>query len=173
MKQNIEPQSNFVTIGKIVNSFGVKGFVKIKTDNADCSSLNKYKQLYLFIDNTWTAMAVESGFAKDNILNIKFENCNDRDQALALKGTLVAIERNQLPELGENEYYFVDLIGLSVYNKQNEYFGIVDSLMETGANGVLVVINADKQHLIPFVAQYIHEVDIAKRQIIVDWGLDY
>ena len=71
-----------------------------------------------------------------------------------------------------DEYYWTDLIGLKVINRQQELIGTVDSLMDTGAHSVLVVAG-ERQHLIPFVANYVIDVDMQNKCIYVDWGLDY
>ena len=94
------------------------------------------------------------------------------DQALALRGAIVSVSRDDFPQLAADEYYWTDLIGLKIINKQQELIGIVESLMDTGANSVLVV-KGEKQHLIPFVANYVINVDTQNKCISVDWGLDY
>ena len=85
---------------------------------------------------------------------------------------LPSTPRNALPEPAENEYYWSDLIGLSVFNAEQQAFGKVSELLETGANDVLVV-QGERERLIPFVPQVIQEVDLAAGMIRVDWGLDY
>ena len=166
-------QDTLVPMGRIVNAFGILGFIKIKTDTAVTSqTLSQYQELYLQINNEWVLYKVEKAFSSDNILNAKLFAVNDRDQALALKGTIVAVSRDKFPKLDNNEYYWVDLIGLNVYNQQQEFLGQVENLMESGGNSVLVV-KGDKEHLIPFVNAYVLDVDRTKKQITVDWGLDY
>lgn len=165
--------NNLVTMGKIVNAFGVQGWVKIKTNTQDCSSLSNYRHLYLLIDGTWSEHEVEKSFAKESVFHAKFKGIANRDEALALKGVIAGVPRDQFPKLSSDEYYWIDLIGLEVYNMQQELLGIVDSLMETGANSVLVIKHELKQHLIPFVAVYVLNVDLTNRKILVDWGLDY
>ena len=80
--------------------------------------------------------------------------------------------REALPEAAENEYYWSDLIGLEVVNVQGEVLGKVTDLLETGANDVLVV-EGERERLLPFTAQVILKVDLAAGRINVDWGADY
>lgn len=162
---------NIIPMGKVVGAFGILGWLKIKTDTQDNDSLGKYPKLLLLINNNWVLHKIEKFFVKADIFHVKLENMSDRDQAISLRGTLVGIPRNEFPQLTEDEYYWTDLIGLSVLNLANENLGTVENLMETGASAVLVIKSGDQERLIPFVSRYIIKVD--KEQIVVDWELDY
>ncbi len=162
-----------VVMGRIVAPFGIQGWVKIKSDTANPESLSTYKELYLLIKDVWVVKTIENFFAKANIFHAKLDHINNRDEALALKGTLVGIPRENLPQLTHDEYYWVDLIGLDVINKNQLLLGKVESLIETGAHAVLVIKDGAQKRLIPFVAQYILDVNLINKQIIVDWEPDY
>jgi len=106
----------------------------------------------------------------------------DRSAAEALQGARVFVSRGSFPTAGKDEYYWVDLIGLSVVNRDGLTLGHVTGLIDTGAHSVLRVhpLEADAdvapepaERLIPFVAAYIDAVDLIAKQIRVDWGLDY
>ena len=172
MTQN--PKENLVIMGKVVNAFGILGFIKIKTDTqATAISLSKYKSLHLKIKEQWILHQVTESFADDNILNVKLDTINDRNAALSLKTCLVGIPRAEFPKLSNpDEFYWLDLIDLTVINKAGITLGTVSTLIESAANSVLVV-DGDKNHLIPFVGTYIIEVDLKQKQILVDWGIDY
>ena len=164
--------NNLVKMGTIIGAFGIKGWVKIKSDTPD--SFSRYKTVVLITNSQEKKISIEDGFVKDNIFNAKLSGIDDRDQATALRGTEVAVFRSDFPTIKvEGEYYWVDLIGLDVFNQDKIKLGVVENLMETGANDVLVVKSDETQHLIPFIAQYVYNVDLANKQIIVDWGLDY
>ncbi len=162
-----------VIMGKIVAPFGIQGWVKIKSDTATPESLSTYKELYLLIKDVWVIKKIEHFFAKANIFHAKLDNINNRNEAFALKGTLVGVPRENLPQLTHDEYYWVDLIGLDVINKDKLLLGKVESLIETGAHAVLVIKDGIQKRLIPFVAQYILNVNLIDKQIIVDWEPDY
>ena len=170
---NIEPDDSVVPMGYIAGAFGIQGWVKIKTSTEKPDSLSKFKQLLLLINGSWCPTKVEKHSSLKDIFQAKLENISDRDQAMALRGTTVGVLRSQLPKPDKNEYYWIDLIGLNVINQQQEVFGTVTSLMETGANSVLVVKGSEQEYLIPFVKAYVLDVDFTNKQIIVDWGLDY
>jgi 16S rRNA processing protein RimM len=166
--------NNLVEMGYIANAFGIQGWVKIKVTTEFSDSLDEYSVIYLKMPNgSVVSKKIETSFVRDDIYHAKFSGINDRDSAFALRGAVVAVDRAEFPNLDDDEYYWVDLLGLTVVNLDNDNLGTVTSLMETGANDVLVVKSDDKQHLIPFVAQYIIEVKQAEKQIIVDWGIDY
>ncbi len=164
---------NFIPMGKIVGAFGILGWVKIKVDTEHLTSLLDYQRPHLLINNSWLPTKIENHSIQNDVLQVKLKDVNNRDQAIALKGVVIGIDRSEFPKLDDNEYYWTDLIGLSVVNLDNENLGIVEDLMETGANGVLVIKNDTKQYLVPFVDEYIKIVDLAQRKITVDWGLDY
>ncbi|MCE2705778.1 MAG: ribosome maturation factor RimM [Proteobacteria bacterium] len=168
-----EAENNLIPMGRVVNAFGIKGWVKIKTDTHEYDSLNQYKKLYLFINNKWVLRTVEQSFVQNDIFHAKFDGVSDRDAALMLKGTVIAVPRDEFPPTDDGEYYWVDLIGLEVINSKNEHLGKVIDLMETGTNSVLVVKNDTAERLIPFIGVYVANVDLEKKQITVYWELDY
>jgi 16S rRNA processing protein RimM len=98
---------------------------------------------------------------------------DDRDQAEALAGANIMIRREQLPDLEEGEYYWSQLIGLSVENTEGVDLGRVDQMIETGANDVLVV-QGDRERLIPYVMEdVVKSVDLESQRIVVDWQADF
>ena len=105
---------------------------------------------------------------------IKLEGCNDRNQAEALVGAKIAVYRNQLPQLeGPGHFYWADLKGLQVVNTAGVELGVVDYLLETGANDVLVV-KGDQERLIPYLwKQVVQDVDLSAKRILVDWDADF
>ena len=105
----------------------------------------------------------------------------DRDQALAAKGTTVHVRRTDFPKLSKDEFYWVDLIGLTVINTEGQTLGDVVGLIDNGAHSVMRIVPLGEpdaatpadERLIPFVDVYVQSVDFETRRIVVDWGLDY
>jgi 16S rRNA processing protein RimM len=99
----------------------------------------------------------------------------DRNAAESLRGVRIFVSRASFPTPDPDEYYWIDLIGLNVVNRQGEALGVVNSLIDTGPHSVLRVLpeGGGEDRLIPFVAAYIDDVSLAERRIQVDWGLDY
>lgn len=159
-------------MGRVAAPFGVHGWVKIQPFTEEVDGLADFPSWWLGDGKSWREVAVDACNAHGVTLLAKLEGCTGRDAAAALKGTQVAVPRDALPRTAKDEYYWSDLIGLAVVNLQGESLGKVSGLLETGANDVLVVQNG-QERLIPFIAQYVIEVDIAGGQVCVDWGADY
>jgi 16S rRNA processing protein RimM len=100
----------------------------------------------------------------------------DRDAAEAMKGVRVFVSRATFPKTDDGEFYWVDLIGLAVVNREQVVLGDVVGLIDTGPHCVLRVQPADAaadERLIPFVEAFVDSVDMPGRRILVDWGLDF
>jgi len=100
----------------------------------------------------------------------------DRDAAEAMKGVRVFVSRATFPRAGDGEFYWIDLIGLSVFNRDAVALGDVVGLIDTGPHCVLRIQPADpaaEERLVPFVEAFVDSVDLSGRRIVVDWGLDY
>lgn len=165
---------NLIEMGYVSSVFGIKGWVKIKTTTEYDDSLDDYENIYLKYPNgTVEVRQIENSFVRDGIFHAKLIGIDDRDVAFGLKGAVICADRDDFPAPEEDEFYWVDLIGLAVKNLQNEDVGVVKELMETGANDVLVVIKDKEQRLIPFVSKHVINVNLEQKEIIVDWGLDY
>lgn len=85
----------------------------------------------------------------------------------------MVISREDFAPADEDEYYWADLVGMTVTNREGNVLGVVDNMMETGAHDILVVRGEYGQKLIPFVGQFIDDVNRESKTIIADWGLDY
>ncbi len=183
----LKQTNNLITLGHIVGSFGIKGWVKIKLDFETIKNLDSYKGLQLKINDVLHDVVIEDYSVHDKLINTKFLGIDDRTKADTLRGALLVVDRLEFPVLADsNEYYLIDLLGLSVYNHEDHYFGDVNSFIETGANIVLVIKQQPenpselsskkpvaKETLIPFVGVYITNVDLENKKIIVNWGIDY
>lgn len=166
-------QCQWVAMGYIKGVFGVKGWVKIHTDTEYTDSLLDFPQWQLSKDGqTETVTVAESKINGEELL-VRFEGIADRDAAALLRGYTIEIDRASFAETEDDEYYWADLVGLTVYNREQLNLGTISSLMDTGAHDVLVVDGTYGRKLIPFVAQYIIEVNLAQKNICVDWGSDY
>ena len=159
-------------MGRIAAPFGIRGWVKVQPFTEEFDGLLDFPVWHIGRGAEWREVAVLEADVHSKSLVARLDGCNDRDAAAALKGMEVAVPREALPEAAENEYYWSDLIGLAVVNAQGETLGKVADVLETGANDVLVV-EGERERLIPFVAQTILEVDLAAGRINVDWGADY
>lgn len=129
--------------------------------------------MYLGRGNSWREVRIEGGQIQGKGVVLKFEGVDDRDAAVLLKGSEIAVDRGQLQRLPEGEYYWVDLIGLEVVNLEGVKFGRVDRLFETGSNDVLVV-RGERERLVPWIrGDVVKDVDLVSGRITVDWDPEF
>lgn len=157
-----------VTLGRIVGLFGVKGWVKVHSDTRPREGILQYSPWQLGRHGQWKEIKLAEGRAQGAGVIARLEGCSDRDQAQALIGSEIAVRAEQLPAAKQDEYYWAQLEGLRVVNLQGAELGKVSHLFETGSNDVLVV-SGERERLIPFTKYAVHEVDLERRQIRVDW----
>jgi 16S rRNA processing protein RimM len=164
---------DLVVMGRITAPFGIKGWVKLQPFTQAPESLTAYPQWWIGSRDTgWQAVKVDQSQAQMGSVVAKLAGCEDRDAAALYRGREVAVPRSAFPEAAENEFYWADLVGLKVMNEQDEDLGTVARVLETGANDVLVV-EGERERLIPFTEVVIRKVDLAGGVIRVDWGADY
>lgn len=164
---------NWVAMGYVKGAFGIKGWLKVKADTEYTDSLLDYPEWRLRRDRDVRTLALECGKVAGDELQVKFVGIDDRDAAALLRGYTVEIARADFAPAAEDEYYWADLVGMTVQNREGADLGKVVNLMDTGAHDVLVIEGGFGQKLIPFVSHYIDGVDGANRVITADWGVDY
>ncbi|MEO8806639.1 MAG: ribosome maturation factor RimM, partial [Burkholderiaceae bacterium] len=173
-------------------AWGLKGWIKVKPFASDPQALFSSRRWFLKPpERTGVVRPVTVVKALPPLLSITqvkehgevvvalAHEVPDRNAAEALRGARVFIGRSSFPTAGADEFYWVDLIGLNVVNRQGEQLGTVTGLIDTGPHSVLrvapegVVDDDAGERLIPFVAAYIDGVSLEQRLITVDWGLDF
>jgi 16S rRNA processing protein RimM len=161
-------------MGRIVAPYGLKGWVRIETYSPVPDSLSAYPWWWVGKNGDWRELKVaESVLQHGASLVARFEGCVERDAALALKGSEVAVEREALPQTAENEFYWADLVGLKVVNVKDEELGVLAELFESGAHPVMRIVAGETERLLPFVEQVVRQVDMAQGRIRVEWELDW
>lgn len=168
------PPEDLIIVGQIGGVHGVKGAIRVFSFTEPKTQLLEYKPWFVEKQGQWETLAYHSAHWHGESLLVQFENINDRDKAQALTNKKIAVKRHCLPPLAPSEYYWIDLIGLSVYTREGVFLGLVENLMETGANDVLIVKDGSRSRLIPYLLnQYIDSIDLSKKQIIVDWDPEF
>jgi len=187
-----------VEVGLVVGAWGVKGWVRVRPYSSDPQALFSSRRWFLADAASSGGGGVPKGgrgegSALPAVLRVTdarahggdvvaaVREVSDRDAAQTLKGARIFVSRASFPTPQDDEFYWVDLIGLTVVNRQGVVLGTVDSLLETGANAVLRVREAQavdgapapRERLLPFVAAHVDRVDLAGRQILVDWDADF
>jgi 16S rRNA processing protein RimM len=159
-------------VGKIVNTHGVKGEVKIvsSTDFPE-ERYQKGNTLYLFLPkkNEPISLIIESHRTHKNFDLLTFEGYNDINQVEVFKEGILKVQEDQLQDLEEGEYYYHEIVGCKVVTGQGEEIGTVKEILSTGANDVWVVKGEKgKEHLIPYIEDVVKEIDIEKGCITIE-----
>ena len=179
-----EMPADAIEVGRIADAWGVKGWFKVLPYSADPEALFSSKRW--FVLPTERGPKTFEGAAKLAVKEAKehsgtvvacVQDVTDRTAAEALRGSRIFVSRASFPTAATDEYYWVDLIGLSVVNREDVPLGTVHELLSTGPQTVLVMEYEEDgkvlDRMIPFVAAYVDDVDLKARQIRVDWQADY
>jgi len=167
--------TDYVTVAKIGAPHGVRGDLKLHSFTDDITQLPHYQSWFIENDNLsplWLPISLSFKIHHKTLI-IHIEGCDDREQAKEFVNKQLAVNRAELtPIKTKNQYYWVDLIGLTVMTKEGECLGKVDHLLDTAAHDVLVVKGAT-EILIPFVDHVVLKVDLEQKLLVVDWDVDY
>ncbi len=160
-------REKLIKIGKITRHHGLKGEVRLLYFGNELTDFN-YKEVYLKEKGELLSLYIEKFRFHKNFVLVKFKNIDSIDEVeKRLKGRFVYIKEEQLPELEEEEYYWHDLIGCKVFDKEKGYIGKVIDLIDAKSNDVLIVKRGKEETLIPFIDDIILEVDIDNKIINV------
>lgn len=179
-----------IEVGCITDAWGVKGWFKVKPFSSDPQALFSSRRWFVRAsESVGPAASVKTAGLPPLIKIVAVKNhgdgvvaqaqdVSDRAGAEALRGARLFISRGSFPSAGPDEYYWVDLLGLAVFNREGEHLGDVVGLIDTGPHSVIRVLPAGaaegaEERLIPFVAAFVDSVSLPQRRIGVDWGLDY
>ena len=187
MLSGLEPAdlpADAIEVGRILDAWGIKGWFKVLPHSASPEAL--------FSSRRWYLLPSEKGaktFAGTALLRVRearehsgtivasAQEVDNRQGAEALKGARIFVPRSSFPTADKDEYYWVDLIGLDVFNREGVALGQVTELLSTGAQTVLVIGYTQdgkaQERMVPFVSAYVDNVDLPVRRITVDWQPDY
>lgn len=184
---DIEPAdlpADAIEVGRIADAWGIKGWFKVLPHSADPQALFSSTRWYLqpsergakTFSGTVLLRVRETKEHSDSVV-ARADGVDDRSAAEALRGARIFVPRSSFPTAGDGEYYWVDLLGLDVVNREGVALGRVKDLMSTGPQTVLVLEyeqeGKPQERLLPFVSAYVDGVDLPQRRITVDWQPDY
>ncbi len=158
----------YFEVGQIVNTFGIKGFVKVKPFTDDIERFEELKKVYICRKKELEEVEIEEvKYHKDMVL-LKIKGIENLNEAEKVKGLYLKIDRKDAKKLPKDTYFIADLIGLEVYSDEGKLLGKVDDIYSTGANDIYVVKDElGKQLLLPGISDVIKEIDLEKEKIIV------
>jgi 16S rRNA processing protein RimM len=161
-----------ICVGHILGAQGVKGWVRVFSNTSPRENIVNYSPWIVEQGGEFRSLGVNGRLQGRNVL-ARLEGCEDRNRAEELKGCRIFIDPAQLPRLEAGDYYWSDLIGLAVESLQGEPLGVIASMLETGADDVMV-LSGERERLIPFaIDDIVREVDLEGRRMVVDWSPDY
>jgi len=160
-----------VVLGYVAAAHGINGWVRIHSLTEPREAIFEYQPWLL--GESLQEVRLRQGQKHGNRLMALLESADDRDQAEALVHRQIAVYRDQFPALAADEYYWTDLLGLSVRLEDGRVLGTIANMLATGANDVMVV-RGERERLIPFVQGHcVKRVDLDARTVIVDWDPDF
>lgn len=162
-----------VAVGRFGSPYGVKGWLKVISYTDPMDQILSYLPWFIIKDNHMLSLEKVKGKIHGKNLVVNLEGCGDREQAKMFTNIEIYINRSQLPLL-QDEYYWIDLVGLTVINEQQINLGKVDSLLATGSNDVLIVKDDEgKERYIPYLTHVVLEVDFIAKTMLVDWDANF
>lgn len=164
-------------MARVLAPYGVQGWIKARPYTASVAALLDYTTWWLASAadaEAWRAFKVITARLHGDTVVAALEGVADREAAFNWRGAWLGVPRASLPEPDAGEFYWSDLVGLAVFNRQQQAFGRVSKVLETGAHPVLCVESEQGlERLIPVVDVYVDAIDPATGRILVDWPADY
>jgi len=161
-------KSSLVAVGKVVRAHGIRGALKVLAYGETLGEMEAGEKLFSIEDSAQRQLTLVSLNPQKRAAIVEFEEIGSIDQAQALTGKDLFIDKDRLPGLPSGEYYHFQLIGLSVQTKEGKALGTLSAVLETGGNDVYVVEKGGKELLIPAIEEVIAEVDLLNGRLIVD-----
>jgi len=159
---------DFLEVGQIVNTYGIKGFLKVVPFTDDITRFDYLKNVYVKNKKETKQYEVEEVKYHKNFVLLKFKGINYMEEAETLRDSFLEVDREDAIPLEEDTYYIVDLIGLEVYSDENKLLGKLEDIFNTGSNDIYVVKDElGKQLLLPAISEVIKQINIEEGKIIV------
>ncbi|MBT5955207.1 MAG: 16S rRNA processing protein RimM [Candidatus Marinimicrobia bacterium] len=161
--------ADLVPLGKIIKPHGIRGEVKVRLYNCDSETLKMGQSVWVKSEgNDPIIYVIEKLNLQSDKSRLKFKNVNDRNSAELLRDFTLSVCRDEFPETVDEEFYLVDLIGFNVIDQAGKKVGKVSDIMENPANDILMILDGDKEHLIPMVDDFVTLFDFEKKQVTIN-----
>lgn len=157
---------DYIKVGKIVNTHGIKGYVKCIPMTDD---LERFEELeYIYTEKDHEKRIIKDVRYQKGMVYLKLENIDDMNTAETFKDTYISILEDQLRVLPEDSYFLFDLEGMDVYSTEGVYIGKIKEIYQTGANDVYEIKNKNKSHLIPAIKDVVKSVNVQDKKMIIN-----
>ena len=158
----------FFEIGQIVNTFGIKGVVKVNPFTDDITKFEDLKKVIIATKRERKEYEIQEVKYHKNMVLLKLKGIDKIEEAETLRNAYLEIARSDEPELEEGTYYIVDILGLEVYTEEDKLLGKVEDIFNTGSNDIYVVEDElGKQTLLPAIGEVVKKIDLENKKIIV------
>jgi 16S rRNA processing protein RimM len=172
--------ADLVVVGRVIDAWGLKGGIKVQPYSQDAQALLQAREWWIEEGPKWRDVEVFAARLHGLSVTATLVGISDRDVAEKLKGRAISIPRSRFPVTEDSEYYWVDLVGLSVFNPAGEDLGQVRAVLDHSAHPILEIEGAATAgseervvRLVPFVSAIVLDVDLGAKRMVVDWQLDY
>lgn len=158
----------YLELGQIVNTFGIKGQVKVMPFTDDIKKFDKLKEIYIEKKHELKLFQIEKVNYSKNMVILKLKGIETPEEAERLRNSYLKINRKDAKKLPEGTYYIADLIGLDVYTDENKLLGKVDYIYNAGSSDIYVIKDEQgKEILLPAIKEVLKQVDLENKKIIV------
>jgi 16S rRNA processing protein RimM len=173
--------NNYLVIGRVIDVYGLKGWVKVKSFTQPATNFLDYPQCFLSTGKHWQPLKIEAGKMHGKGLVVKFAGYDDRCAAEKLLKHDFAVKTEELAVLEEGDFYWHQLEKLQVFvitDEGERLLGKVDHLLETGSNDVLYIKPCEgsvdkRERLLPYRPEVVLKVDLAASKMLVDWDVEF
>ena len=159
---------DYIQIGKIINTHGIKGEVKVQPLTDDITRFDCLKTVYL--GNDKLKVKVEGIKYHKNMVILKFERFNNINEVLSYKEDFIYIDEKEKIDLPDNHFFIFDIIGCLVFNTEGEKIGIITQVLQSVSNDIYIVKDDEKnkEYMIPAVKEFFININIDKKEIVID-----
>ena len=169
----MDNSSDWVVVGRFGRPHGIKGLVTVLSFTEPRDNLLDYKHWHVGMNNQWQPLTLLETTVNNKFILAKVAGYPEREDVARLTNLDIAVNREQLQALAPGEFYWHELIGMHVVNKEGIALGDVTEVMATGSNDVLIVMG-ETRHLIPYLpGDVITEINVNQRRITVDWDSSF
>lgn len=175
----ISKTDNLVKVGELKKPYGIQGWLWLFSLIEDRESIFDMQPWVINTAKGQQTLTVKNWRSQGKGYVVQLEEVPNRDIAETMYGVAIYTQKDEMTELAEGEYFWSDLVGLTVISQQdNVVLGRIKELFETGAHAIMVVVpTADsvdnEERLIPWHKQTVGEIDLTQKTMMVDWGQDY
>lgn len=158
----------YLSIGQIINTHGLRGAVKVYPLTDDISRFEKLKEVYVKENDGLVKYKVESIKFLSSTVSVKLKGVDSEEAANKLRGSYIKVDRKSAVKLPKDTYFICDLIDLEVYDEKGMLLGTVKDVLQTGSNDVYVIQSSGKDILIPALKDIVKKIDLTNKKILVE-----